>query len=364
MSARLPPRRRCWLTAGLAVIAVAGFAAAVPATVSAAPAHAGATRPAVPDTAIRCTRRVPARPPPLGILKAIPARYSATGKPEPVTPVPAPQLKPVCPPGMVPVLKNMFGPHGNPDQARRLGIAPGSLPDPPCAGMVEYGGCYYWSYASDERTAQGGGVTMTIENPAVAETATPEAGHSLEEMSVQAGPDDGDIVEIGSIVWSDNTDPWLFVFHWINGKKTCYYACGFVPQSSVYYPGMSLAPLVGDTVYNGYVFWQGSWWAWFNDQWLGYFPASIWDNQFEGSTQVQWFGEVEATAGVPPQTQMGDGLFASSTAAAPMSTMCDVSVAAWRCYYYNQQTVMQTDADFYTIQNTAFGADRLGGPGT
>jgi hypothetical protein len=274
---------------------------------------------------------------------------------------------------MVPVLKNLVGSHGNPDQARRLSrapsagpnrVSPSSLIEQPCDGTEEYGGCYYWSAASDLRTAQGGGVSMTIENPTVAETPVSQAGHSLEEMSVQAGPNEDNIVEIGSIVWSDENAPWLFVFHWINGKQTCYYACGFVPENSTYYPGMSLISMVGDTVYDGYVFWKGSWWAWFNDQWLGYFPGSIWNDQFENSTQVQWFGEVEATAGVPPQTQMGDGLFASNAAAAPMSTLCDVDYAAWRCYYYNQQTLFQSDPLFYTVQNTTFGADRLGGPGT
>jgi Neprosin len=368
MSASLhSSRHRFRLTA---VAAAAILAIAVPAaTASAASSHAAA--PAKNNTAIRCTKEPAKQPPPLGILKAIPVKYGGSRKLIPApAPVATPQLKPVCPPGMVPVLKDLFASNGNPDLGRRVSSTlnspslNSSLIEQPCGGVVEDGGCYFWSYASDSRTAQGGGVTMTIENPTVASTLVTQAGHSLEEMSVQAGANEDNIVEIGSTVWSDEGEPWLFVFHWVNGKPTCYYACGFQSTNSTYYPGMSLASMVGDSVYNGYVFWQGSWWAWFNDQWLGYFPASIWGDQFEQSTQVQWFGEVDATAGIPPQSQMGDGLFASNTAAAPMSTMCDVDYAAWRCYYYNQQTLSQTDANFYTIQDTTFGADRLGGPGT
>jgi len=47
-----------------------------------------------------------------------------------------------------------------------------------------------------------------------------------------------------------------------------------------------------------------------------------------------------------------------------MSTLCDVNAAAWVCFYYDQQSLYQTQAKFYGVLHTGFGAIRLGGPGT
>ena len=47
-----------------------------------------------------------------------------------------------------------------------------------------------------------------------------------------------------------------------------------------------------------------------------------------------------------------------------MSTLCDVNAAAWRCFYYDQQSLYQTGPKFYTVAHTGFGAIRLGGPGS
>jgi Neprosin len=279
-------------------------------------------------------------------------------------PAVAAAIKPVCPRGKVPVVKGLRRglPKGNPDQAKpgtHAGTAPQRSAGPSCDGTFEDGFCYYWSGATDYRTDQGGGHTMTIEKPAVV-----GSGHSLEEMSVQAGKSDGNIVEIGSVITYPAANPQLFVFHWISWNPTCYNGCGYQQYSRTYYPGMDLSSLVGKQVYNGYVFYQGNWWAWFNDQWLGYFPGSLWSGQFQTSQQVQWFGEVATNNGVPPQSSMGDALFAGNVHAAPMSTLCDVNVAAWRCFYYDKQSTYQTDPKFYTVAHTGFGAIRLGGPGS
>jgi hypothetical protein len=338
------------------------------------PAAAAAARSAVTSAArkVTCTKRPPIHPPPLGVLTTAPARGKPTGgQVAPATRAARGKIKPVCPVGQIPVVKGLRRglPKGNPDQAGRLPVGSqvrtgpgpkGVRPDgPPCDGTFEDGYCYYWSGASDSRTDQGGGHTMTIEKPAEV-----GPGHSLEEMSVQAGKGDGNIVEIGSTVASPDPDPQLFVFHWINWNPTCYNGCGYQQYSNTYYPGMDLSNLVGQQVYDGYVFYQGNWWVWFNDQWLGYFPGSLWAGQFQTSQQVQWFGEVATNNGVPPGSQMGDGQFASNVQAAPMSTLCDVNVAAWLCFYYDQQSTYQTVPEFYTVAHPGFGAIRLGGPGS
>ncbi len=374
-SPRIRGRAR-WLAGAIAtsgaLVITAGVAVALPGQA----ASAAAGRPPAATAAaskVACTKRLPYKPPPLGVLKAVSARGS--GRPVPVARGP----RPVCPLGEVPVVKPLppgaLRGNGNPDQGHRrvLNGAGADVAARPmtgsagmgCNGTSEYGACYYWASASDVRNDQGGGLTMTIERPALtgADASSGGSGHSLEEMSVQAGPGYGNIVEIGSTVVSGDPDPQLFIYHWINWKGTCYNGCGYAQYSNTYWPGMDLKTMVGQQVYNGYVYYQGRWWAWFNDQWLGSFPGSLWNGQFQESQQIQWFGEVATQNGVPPLDQMGDGLFAGNPAAAPMSTLCDVNAAAWRCYYYNQQTLFQSDTDYYTMQGTGFGSVRLGGPG-
>jgi Neprosin len=371
----IPPRGRSRTPGALvacgviAVVSLAVVSLAVVAPGSAA-ASASVTRAAIATSGkVTCTKRPSIQPPPLGVLKAMPARDNTRH----TTQVAAStvKIKPVCPLGEVPVIKaSPRGlPKGNPDEPRGTrtgsqvpaGAGTESPAGPSCDGVIyqsEPGWCYYYGGASDTRTDQGGGHTMAIEKPVVT-----GAGHSLEEISVQAGTNNGNIVEIGSSVSSGDADPQLFVYHWISWSPTCY-SCNFQQWSNTYYPGMDLSSLVGQQVYNGYVFYRGNWWAWFNDQWVGYFPGSLWKGQFQTSQLVQWFGEVATQNGVPPLTQMGDGLLASNLHAAPMSTLCNVNVAAWRCFYYDQQSPYQTDPQFYTVAHTGFGAIRLGGPGS
>jgi hypothetical protein len=356
----------------LAVAAPGPVAASASTPASARSAVSAATSSATASSAtasakVTCAKRPSVTPPPLGVLK----RAAAPGHAN--QPVPAaPTLKAVCPLGKVPVVKGLSEQlsRASLDQARHRVLSGSQAAHLPtatealtCDGTFEQGACYYWASASDLRADHGGGLTMKIEKPSVVKTSAVGAGHSLEEMSVQAGKQFGNIVEIGSMVLSDEIHPQLFVFHWVNGAATCYDQCGYQQYSNTYYPGMDLSALVGKSVYSGYVFYKGRWWAWFNGQWLGYFSGSLWKGNFQASQEVQWFGEVAATA-FPPRTKMGDGLFAGNSAAAPMSTLCDVNVAAWRCYYYNQQTLFVSDAKFYTIKHTGFGAVRLGGPGT
>jgi hypothetical protein len=338
---------------------------------AAAPAHAQAGK--VLTASVKCTKRVAVHPPPRGIVKPAPGR---PGGRQTVGRRVAVSVPPVCPAGEVPVIKNSPPglPKGNPERpvgapgTPAASLAPGTRRiDAACAGVIyssDPNECYYYAGASDLRTAQGGGLTTTIEKPAYNNSGGP--GHTLEEMSVQGGPGEGNIVEIGSSVSTDqfgNADPHLFVYHWLAWASTCY-SCNWVQWSNTYYPGMDLASFAGHSVYNGYVYYQGNWWGWFNDQWVGYFPGSLWKGQFTNSTQVQWFGEVATQNGEPPLTQMGDGLLPGNPAAAPMSTLCDVDAAAWVCYYYDQQSLYQTAPQYYGVLHTGFGAIRLGGPGT
>jgi hypothetical protein len=207
-------------------------------------------------------------------------------------------------------------------------------------------------------------MTMSVHHPGYNNSGGP--GHSLDEISVQGGSSDGNIVELGWLVSSDDNadlDPHIFVFHWKNWSPTCYNGCGWQQYSSTYYPGQNIGALDGRELYVGYVFYQGNWWAWFDNQWLGYFPGTEWDNGFARSSLQQWFGEVASLNGVPPKTQMGSGVLPPPATAAHMATLCDVDAKAWVCWYRDKQSASATVPKYYDIRRVGFGEVRYGGPG-
>jgi Neprosin len=239
-------------------------------------------------------------------------------------------------------------------------------PDPPpaCDGMAYFGSCYYYGSAAFTRTADGGGMTMAIERPNYVSTGG--GGHTLDELAVQGGTGNGNIIELGWNVSSDqygDTNSHLFVYHWKNWVGTCYDGCGWQQYSGTYFPGMSLNNIVGREVYIGYVYYQGNWWAWFDNQWLGYFPGSEWSGAYTKSELLQWFGEVASSNGIPPRTDMGDGQLPSNPSAATNYTLCDVDAHAWVCFYRDLQSLSATRPAYYNISRTGFGRVRYGGPG-
>lgn len=237
--------------------------------------------------------------------------------------------------------------------------------DPPaCDGVAWFGSCYYYASAAFSTVADGGGMTNSIEKPAYVNTGG--AGHSLDEIAVQGGTNNGNIIEMGWLVSTDqegNANPHIFVYHWKNWVGTCYDGCGWQQWSSTYHPGMDIGSAVGKKVYIGYVLYEGNWWGWFDDQWMGYFPGSEWNGQYTKTSLIQWFGEVASANGIPPKTQMGNGQLPSSQGAASMATLCDVDAKAWVCWYRDKQSLTRTVAKYYDISRVAFGETRYGGPG-
>jgi hypothetical protein len=312
-------------------------------------------------------------------------------------------MKPVCPEGEVPVVKGidvdrqvpqkgnpLLRPQGNlvrppgsfilpgdvrtfreiygSKQIERPGIAPLGPPgpggSPACAGVPSFGSCYYYGSAGFTRAADGGGMTMTVARPAYDNSGGP--GHSLNEIAVQGGADNGNIVELGWLISTEqnvDADPHIFVFHWKGWNQTCYNGCGWRQYSNTYFPGQNISVLIGRQPYVGYVFYNGNWWAWFDNQWLGYFPGSEWNNVYTKSALLQWFGEVASQNGVPPKTQMGDGILPPAESAAEMSTLCDVDAKAWVCTYRDQQSVMATAPKYYDSLRVGFGNVAYGGQG-
>jgi hypothetical protein len=320
----------------------------------------------------------------------------------------AQKLKPVCPEGEVPAVESpsnrhflkgnpLLGPYAAPGPAQALpgdfinrnlllpfdqiywkrggkSVPPASKSikgsgDPPCNGVAWFGSCFFYATAAEQRVADGGGMTLEIEAPIVV-GGTDGDNHSIGEIAVMGPGSAGgslDDVEMGFSVapaqWGDN-HPHLFVYHWNDGAETCYNTCNWNQYSSTYFPGMDLTPLLGQRVYIGWVQFRGAWWAWFNDQWLGYIQNSAWTNTFTKTAQIQWYGEVASDNGIPPQTQMGNGEFPAKTRAASMATLCDVDAKAWVCFYRDAQSAGATKVNYYDMLNhTSFGAVRYGGPG-
>lgn len=360
-----------------------------------------------PTQAVECVKRsATAMPPPHPVGPRRAATKKDPGEPRNAEPA----MKPVCPEGQVPVTREMridrqVPAKGNPLLRPRSGNQravqpgglavlpgdvrsfreiygvrstkdqraappappgpPGSPPGPPtCAGISSFGSCYYYGSAGFTRTADGGGMTMSVNRPAYDNSGG--AGHSLDEIAVQGGTGNGNIVELGWLVSSEqngDADPHIFVFHWKNWNQTCYNGCGWQQYSSTYFPGQNIKALIGREVYIGYVFYQKNWWAWFDNQWLGYFPGTEWNNAYTKSALMQWFGEIASQNGVPPKTQMGDGVLPPAANAAHMFTLCDVDAKAWVCWYRDQQSLSATVPNYYDIRRVGFGDTRYGGPG-
>ncbi|MEA3191317.1 MAG: hypothetical protein QOD77_1899 [Thermoplasmata archaeon] len=212
----------------------------------------------------------------------------------------------------------------------------------------------------------GGGMTTTVQNPAISGAA---GVHSLNEIAVIAGGGGTrNIVEIGwtkSRDYGGTGDVRLFVFSWVNGVPKCYNGCGWVQYSSSIVPGKVVA--AGTNSYMGYVYYGGNWWAWWTNQWVGYFPGTMWSGTFTQDSQVQWFGEVydgTVVSGLPkPATDMGNGNYATSAAASQFSTPCDVDAKNWVCWIKSAPTFLTGDSPYYNVRSLGGDKYAWGGPG-
>jgi hypothetical protein len=231
------------------------------------------------------------------------------------------------------------------------------------------GVCYYYGASGGSRTVDGAGMVLSVERPRF--VSSPDViGHTLNEISVQGGPQNGNIVELGWSVSSDqfgDNDPHLFVYRWTSwgDDHDCYnYQCGWIQSSNVYYPGQNLSALIGKQVFVGYAHYHGGWWAWFDGEWLGYFPDAIWKSQLTKATLVQWFGEVATGKGAPPGTEMGNGKLPGDQAAAAMTNICDLDIANWTCTDRSPLPLyLRAKPGEYEIESTGDGSVRYGGPG-
>ncbi|RZU53913.1 uncharacterized protein DUF239 [Krasilnikovia cinnamomea] len=180
--------------------------------------------------------------------------------------------------------------------------------------------------------------------------------HTLAEMSVQS-LDGAHIVEVGWNVdrtVNGDSDPHLFVYHWVNHQETCYNACGFVQYSQNITPGDTLPQGVSKQF--GIQHYNGAWWIAYDTEWVGYFPDSLWGGQFTLTGTVQYFGEV-ASPNSQTCTDMGNGLPASNASAARIGSVSFLSPLDVNLSTYAVPSL-------YTVAQLSNRTFRYGGPGS
>jgi hypothetical protein len=222
------------------------------------------------------------------------------------------------------------------------------------------GAFFYGIVGQDFAVADGARGYYTIEKPYVASTDF----HSLAELAVSSSSDElAQVIEVGWTVdpgLNGDNDPHLFVYHWVDGARTCYNACGFVPvpNEQGYAAGMKLpvtsTPLQFSILHHG-----TAWLVGFNGHTFGYFPDSLWSAKFTLTGLVQWFGEVAAAVGeTTPCTEMGNGKFAVSPTAAQIR-----NIGYFPARVDLKARDVATKPDLYTILKVLPAGYRFGGPG-
>jgi hypothetical protein len=168
---------------------------------------------------------------------------------------------------------------------------------------------YYYTVGSMAVEADGFYSNLTIAKP----TLSTKDYHTLAEVAVQDA--NNNIVEVGWTVDrgvnKGDVNPHMFVYHWVNGAKSCYNGCGWEQVSDTVKPGDTLA--TGAKKF-GLQYFDDAWWVSYDSEFIGYFPANLWTSAgqtFEKTSNVQVFGEVAATSVDTPCSQMGNGILGS-----------------------------------------------------
>lgn len=188
------------------------------------------------------------------------------------------------------------------------------------------GACYFYAGArrgGDSATP----VTGVASQVRVAQPAKDSVDyHSLAEISAQKTiGGQQQIIEVGwtvdPTVNGGSTTPHLFVYRWINGVGGNYNGSGWVDYASnATNAGSDVSADIGTQPWMEIQYSGGNWWIFYKNNWIGYFPESLWTNAgvtgFNNTTFQQTFGEI-AAAHDPTCTDMGNGNFPSASGTYP-----------------------------------------------
>lgn len=197
-------------------------------------------------------------------------------------------------------------------RSQQITVVPADTPPAPPAlrdnssGAVSSNDAYY-SYVyvgRDDLTSDGLQANLSIAKPSLAKGDY----HTLAEIAA-ATAGNRQVVEVGWTVdtkMNGDADPHLFVYSWVDGAQQCYNSCNFIPAK-----GASIKP--GDTLTVGVKAFaiqhtDGVWWIWYNSEWIGGFPDSVWNGKFTSAGSVKFYGEV-ASPQAQSCSQMGNGQY-------------------------------------------------------
>jgi hypothetical protein len=214
---------------------------------------------------------------------------------------------------------------------------------------------FFYAQASQTGTASGGWGYFDVARP----NATVRGTHSLAELSITSA-DGKQIVEVGWTVdpaLFGDTEPRLFVFHWVDGNPTCYNGCGFVPTRSGGGGPVGRRLTVGSVAHLSIWHAAGGWQVSADGvNSLGNFPDSLWGGRFTQGNLVQWFGEVADTTATSC-IDMGYGVFASDVFAARIFNVGRFGVAT------TDIVTGSSHPRYYTAREASATELRYGGPG-
>jgi hypothetical protein len=255
-----------------------------------------------------------------------------------------------------------FGPKGFTSKKRTLRSSRTTVaPLPPLAEPVPGPSRqvkYHYATAYQYVQAEGTYANLVISKPKLAKSDY----HTLAEIAVQSA-DGKQTVEVGWTVDrgvnEGSEDPHLFVYHWVDGKESCYNACGFVQYSKTVTPGYVLPQGVSKRF--GIQHFNGAWWIAYDSEWIGYFPDSLWsETPFTEAGLIQWFGEIAAST-AEPCTEMGTGAPVASTAAARVGTIALLGGAEPSLTF--RTTSAGVEPGHYPMERLSDRTFRYGGPG-
>jgi hypothetical protein len=211
---------------------------------------------------------------------------------------------------------------------------------------------FHYSVSEQFGQADGTWANLTIEKPKLAEGDY----HTLAELAVRSYDpetrESRNTVEVGWTVdrsVNGDNDPHLFVYHWVDGKKTCYNSCGFTMYSKTVKPGDTLP--VGAQKRFGILHSGNAWWIAYDSEYIGYFSDKNWGGRFTKTELTQWFGEV-ASPTLNPCSEMGNGLSADRGLAARIGsiTLTNGPTVQFtpdaRSPHYSARPVPDTEATF------------------
>jgi len=221
---------------------------------------------------------------------------------------------------------------------------------------------FFYAQGADTRGSShptGAQATLTVHRPALRGDY-----HSLAELAVRSA-DLQDIVEVGWAVKPGlfgDTQPRVFVYHWVNGGETCYNGCGFVATNPALLGSVLPVGSQRQVVINHVVAGTDRWTISIGPpgavQQIGYFPDSLWGSTFTEPDRVQVFGEVAAVSS-QPCARMGTGGFPTATSGARIYAVSFLGPGAPAV---NLATQAPTPA-FYGVVRTSATSLRYGGPG-